>query len=126
MSPTRQSIHLRDCRYWNHASSEEPLTEEEIKTIVDQYLTSKRLFKPHDLNLVNVSRDKLLLDIVSNGKGKKEELLEGQFMDTNKMINRIISNTTACYKISTCDKRPIVRSVLYFGLQPTSGLFTIT
>lgn len=102
------------------------MTEEEIETVVEQYLRSKRLFKPHDLTLVNVSRDKLLLDIFSNGKGKKEELLEGQFMGTNKVVSRIIDNTTACYKISTCDKRPIIRSVLHFGLQPTFRLFTIT
>ena len=101
------------------------MTEEEIKTVVDQYLTSERLFKPRDLSLVNVSREKLLLDIVSNKEGRGAELVEGKFMDTNKVIKKIINNTTACYKISTCDKRPIIRSVLYFGLEPTFGLFTI-
>ena len=102
------------------------MTEEEIKTVVDQYLTSKRLFKPHDPNLVNVSRDKLLLDIVLNREGKGGKLLEGKFMDTNEVTDRIVKNTTACYKISTSGRRPIIRSVLYFGFQPTFSLFMVT
>lgn len=102
------------------------MTEEEIKAVTNQHLTSKRLFKPHDLNFVDVFKDKLLLDIVSNGeKGKGAELLEGKFMDTDKVIKKIISSTKACYKISTFGGRPIIGSVLYFGLQPTLGLFII-
>jgi hypothetical protein len=98
------------------------LTEEEIKTVIDLYLTSKRLFKPHDPNLINVSQDKLLLGIVLNGEeGKRAGLLEGRFMATDKVINKIVSNTKAYYKISTCDRRPIIRSVLYFGPQRHSG-----
>ena len=93
------------------------MTEEEVKTAIDQYLTSKRLFKPHDPKFVNVSRDKLLLDIVLSGDGGKEaKLLEERFMKTDEVISRIIGGTKACYKISAHDRHPIVRSVLDFGL----------
>ena len=75
------------------------------------------MFKPHDPKFVNVSRDKLLLDIVLNGEGDKEaKLLEEKLMKTDEVINRIIGGTKACYKISAHDRRPIVRSVLDFGL----------
>jgi len=90
------------------------LTEEEIKTITNQYLTSKRLFKPHDPTFVNVAQDKLLLDIVLTGKkGDGAKLLEKRFMNTDEVISRIVNNTKAWYKISTGDKRhPIIRLVL--------------
>ena len=102
------------------------MTEEEVKTIIGRYLASKCLFKPHDPKFVNVSRDKLLLDIVLNREGGEEvELLEGNFMKTDEAINRIISGTKACYKISAHDRRPIVKSVLDSGFQPTLGLFGI-
>ena len=89
------------------------MTEEEIKGIINQYLTSKRLFKPHYPEFVNVAQDRLLLDTVLNGKKEnKTELLEKKFMHTNEVINRIVNATKACYKISTGDRQPIIRSVL--------------
>ena len=86
------------------------MTEEEIKTIVNQYLTSKRLFKPQDPKFINVAQDRLLLDTVLNGKkAGKEELLENKFMNTNEAINRIVNTTRLWYKISTGDRQPIIR-----------------
>ena len=103
------------------------MTEEEIKAIVGQYFTSKSLFNLDDPKLVDVSRDRLLLDIVLNGKeGKRTELLGKKFMNTNEVINRIVNSTKVWYSISTGDKRPIIRSVLRFWLPPTRGLFKIT
>jgi len=84
------------------------LTEEEIKVTTEEYLVSRHLFKSHDPNLVNVSQDKLLLDIMLNGEeGKGTELLKGKCMETNGVINAIVSDNKACYKISTCDSHGI-------------------
>jgi len=91
------------------------MTEEEIKTVVNRYLTSKRLFKPQDPKFVNVAQDRLFLNTVLNGKEVgKAELLENKFMNTNEAINRIINSTKSWYRISTADGQPIIRSVLRF------------
>ena len=85
--------------------------------MVDKYLTSKRLFKPHDPKFVNIAQDRLLLDTILNGnEGNRAELVEKKFMNTNEVINRIINGTKAWYKISAGDRQPIVRSVLRFWL----------
>ena len=102
------------------------MTEEEIKTVIDQYLMSNCLFKPHDPEFVNVSQDRLLMDIVLNGKeGGGAELLEEKFVGTDELINTIVSSTKAWYKISTGGKKPIIRSVLHFALRPTLRPFMI-
>lgn len=99
-------------------SPEELFTEEEVKTIINQYLTSKCLFKPDDPKFVNVAQDRLLLDTVLNGKeGGRAGLLEKKFMNTNEVINRIINSTKSWYKVSTGDKQPIIRLVLRFRHQ---------
>ena len=88
------------------------MTEKEIRTMVDQYPTSKCLFKPQDPKFVNVAQDKLLLDIVlKTKKAGKEELLENKFMNLNinEAINRIVNTTRLWYKISTGDGQPIIR-----------------
>jgi len=88
------------------------LTEEEIKTTINQYLTSKRLFKPHDPTLVKVAQDKPLLNILLNGKkGAGGELLEKGFMNTDEVIRRIVNSTKPWYKVSTGNGRPIIRLV---------------
>ena len=96
------------------------MTEEEIKSMINQYLTSKRLFKPHYPEFVNVAQDRLLLDTILTGKENREELLEKKFMHTNEVINRIVNTTKACYKISTGDGQSIIRSVLRFRLRHSS------
>ena len=86
------------------------MTEKEIRTMVDQYLTSKCLFKPQDPKFVDVAQDKLLLDIVlKTKKAGKEELLENKFMNINEAINRIVNTTRLWYKISTGGGQPIIR-----------------
>ena len=86
------------------------MTEKEIRTMVDQYLASKCLFKPQDPKFVNVAQDKLLLDIVlKRKKAGKAELLESKFMNTNEAIRRIVNSTRLWYKISTGDRQSIIR-----------------
>ena len=101
------------------------MTEEEIKALINQYLESKRLFKPHDRKLVNVARDRLLLNTVFGGKEvNKAELVENEFMNTNEVINRIVNSTTAWYKVSAGGGQPVIRSVL--GFASTFCLLTVT
>ena len=93
------------------------MTEDEIKTIINQYITSKRLFKPHDPELVNVAQDRLLLDTVLNGKEvDRAKLLEKKFMGTKEVINGIANSTKPWFKISAGDRQPIIESVLCFWL----------
>jgi len=83
--------------------------------MVNQYITSKRLFKPEDPKFINVAQDRLLLDTLSNGKeAGRAELLKNKFMNANEAINRIVQSTKAWYKISNGDREPIIRSVLGF------------
>lgn len=87
------------------------MTEEEVKTVVNQYLTSNNLFKPRDSNTVDVSQDRLILDIVSNGReADKADLLQKKFVDVNAVIKKVVNSTKAWYKISTGDRQPIIRS----------------
>ena len=91
------------------------MTEEDIKTIIGQYLTLKSLFNPDDPRLVNVSQDSLLLDILSNGNGGKgAQLVGGKFIKTGEVISRIVNSKRAWEKVSTGDKLPVVGSVLRF------------
>ena len=103
----------------NNVSPEALLTEEEVKNIVNQYLTSKRLLKTRDKNTINIAQDKLLLDIVSNGKEvDKAKLLEKKSMDVDEVIKKVVGSTKAWYKISTGDRQPVIQSVLHFQLAP--------
>ena len=87
------------------------MTEEEIKSVVNQYLTSNNLLKPRDSNTVDVSQDRLILDIVSNGReADKADLLQKKFVDVNVVIKKVVNTTKAWYKISTGDRQPIIRS----------------
>lgn len=92
------------------------MTEEEVRTLTDQYLVSKRLFKLRDPEFVDLARDRLLMDTVLCGKGGvRAGLLKERFMNVNEVINRVVNSTKPWYKISTGDGRLIVTgSVLRF------------
>lgn len=91
------------------------MTEEEIRAIVGQYLTSKSLFNPDNPEFVNVSRDGLLRDIVLNGRKDKETEPSGKtFMKVDEVINRVVNKTKVWYRISTGNEHPIIGSVLRF------------
>ena len=80
------------------------MTEEEVKMLTNQYLTSKRLFKLRGPEFVNVARDRLLMDTVLCGKGGvRAGLLKERFMNTNEVTNRIVNSTEPWYKIYTGD-----------------------
>jgi hypothetical protein len=86
--------------------------------MINQYLASNRLFKPHDPKFTNLAQDRLLLETVLNGKeGVRAGILENKFMNTKEVINRIVNSTIAWYKISTGDGRSIIRSVPRFRPQ---------
>ncbi|KAF9649472.1 hypothetical protein BDM02DRAFT_3230271 [Thelephora ganbajun] len=88
---------------------EEFLTKEGIKIVINQYLTSKHLFKPHDPGFVDITQDGLLLDTLLNGKEEdRPGLLEKKFMSTDEVVNRITNSTKAWYKISTGSRQPII------------------
>ena len=83
--------------------------------MVNQYFTSKRLFKPEDPNFVDVTQNRLLLDTLLNGKESgRAEFLENKFMNANQAINRIVNSTNAWYKISSGNREPIIRSAPAF------------
>ncbi|KAF9783951.1 hypothetical protein BJ322DRAFT_1109804 [Thelephora terrestris] len=85
------------------------LTVEEIKTVVNKYLISRKLFNPDDQSSVNVAEDKFILDIVSNGKeNKRVELLKRKFMGTNDVIGHVISSGTQWYKLSSGNRQTII------------------
>jgi len=55
------------------------------------------LFKSHDPNFVNVSQGRLLPGVALNGEGgKRAGLLEGERIETDEVINRIVSDAKVC------------------------------
>lgn len=98
-------------------SPDDLFTEDDIKTITTQYLASKHLLKPRDQDSVNVTKDKLLLDILSNGKkADRIKLLEKRFMDINDVVQQVFRSTKPWYEISTGGGQPIVRSAFHSSL----------
>jgi hypothetical protein len=87
---------------------------EEIKAIIDKYLTSRKLFNPDDQSFVNVALDKFILNIVTNRKeSKRVELLKRKFMGTNEVIRSVINSATQWYKLSYGNRKPIIRSAIH-------------
>jgi hypothetical protein len=105
----RELSYLRDFQHDNIISPEELLTEEEIGTLVNQYLMSRNPPKLHGQQSINVAQDKLLLDTVSSGKSDEAGILEKKFMDIDEVTKRVVNSTKAWYKISVGDKKPIIR-----------------
>lgn len=95
---------------WNPLSPRDFFTQAEIRSIVNGYVTAKRILNPKDQAYVNVTEDSILFDALSDLKaGERKELQEAGFLRRHDVADKIIKKMQPWYEIAGEGKDPVVK-----------------
>ena len=85
-------------------------TQLEIRSIVNGYVTTKKILNPQDQAYVNVTEDSILLDALSNMKASEPKELQGAgFLRRDEVIDKIVGNMQPWFEITSEEKEPVVK-----------------
>lgn len=82
----------------------------EIRSIVNEYVTTKQLLNPKDQAYINVTEDSTLLDALSDLKAsERKQLQEIVFLRRNEAVDKIIGNMQPWFEIAGEGREPVVK-----------------
>jgi len=85
-------------------------TQAEIRSIVNGYVTAKRILNPKDQAYVNVTEDPVLFDALSDMRAsERRQLQETGFLLRHEVADRIVKNMQPWYEITGEGKDPVVK-----------------
>jgi len=86
------------------------LTQVDVRSIVNGYVTAKQLLNSRDQAYVNVTEDSTLLDALSDLKAsERRQLQETGFLRRNEVVDKIVGNMQPWFEITVEGRDPVIK-----------------